>query len=196
MGGVGDDTGWDGWMASLTQWTWVWVDSGSWWWTGRPGVLSMGWQRVRHNWATELNWISKVYKNSSSTFLFSHSQYCSHPHAVAKWPLELQTEHLHTTASKYREQLFLVHLLVLWGNMHRNFLTELLSGPTGQDWTTNLCPSFKCGWTSHWWAWPAFRVGDSLASRGEGLENGSCTINKKILSYMPSIFFYFLLSLL
>ena len=44
-------------MASLTQWTWVWVDSGSWWWTGRPGVLQfMGSQRVRHDWATELNW--------------------------------------------------------------------------------------------------------------------------------------------
>ena len=55
--GEGDDRGWDGWMASLTQWTWVWVNSGSWWWTGRPGVLqSMGLQRVRHNWATELNW--------------------------------------------------------------------------------------------------------------------------------------------
>ena len=44
------------WMASLTQWTWVWVNSGSWWWTGRPGVLqSMGLQRVRHGWVTELN---------------------------------------------------------------------------------------------------------------------------------------------
>ena len=50
-------TGWDGWMASPTQWTWVWVNSGSWWWTGRPGVLqSMGLQRVKHNRATELNW--------------------------------------------------------------------------------------------------------------------------------------------
>ena len=50
--------GWDGWMASLTQWTWVWVNSGSCWWTGRPGMLqSMASQRVRHNWATELNWI-------------------------------------------------------------------------------------------------------------------------------------------
>ena len=54
-GGEGDDKGWDGWMASLTQWTWTWVSSGSWWWTGKPGVLqSMGSQRVRHNWATEL----------------------------------------------------------------------------------------------------------------------------------------------
>ena len=52
----GDDRGWDGWMASPTQWTWVWVDSGSWWWTGRPGVLQfMGSQRAGHDWVTELN---------------------------------------------------------------------------------------------------------------------------------------------
>ena len=50
-------TGWDVWMASPTQWTWVWVDSRSWWWTGRPGVPQfMGSQRVGHDWATELNW--------------------------------------------------------------------------------------------------------------------------------------------
>ena len=56
VGDEGDDRGWDGWMASLTQWTWVWVNSGSWWWTGRPGVLRfMGSQRVGHDWATELN---------------------------------------------------------------------------------------------------------------------------------------------
>ena len=56
-GGEGDDRGWDRWMASPTQWTWVWVDSGSWWWRGRPGVLQfMGSQRVGHEWATELNW--------------------------------------------------------------------------------------------------------------------------------------------
>ena len=55
-----DDKGWDGWMASLTQWTWVWVNSGSSWWTGRPGVLRfMGSQRVRHDWASELNWTVK-----------------------------------------------------------------------------------------------------------------------------------------
>ena len=56
-GGEGDDRGWDGWMAIPTRWTWVWVNSGSWWWTGGPGVLwFMGSQRVRHDWATELNW--------------------------------------------------------------------------------------------------------------------------------------------
>ena len=54
-GGEGDDRGWNGWMASLTWWTWVWVSSGSWWRTGKPGVLqSMGSRRVRHNWVTEL----------------------------------------------------------------------------------------------------------------------------------------------
>ena len=56
-GGEGDDRGWDGWMASPTQWAWVWVYSGIWWWTGRPGMLRlMGSQRVGHNWVTELNW--------------------------------------------------------------------------------------------------------------------------------------------
>ena len=56
-GGEGDGRGWDGWMASLTRWTWVWVNSGSWWWTGKPGVLQfMGSQRVGHDWVTELNW--------------------------------------------------------------------------------------------------------------------------------------------
>ena len=56
-GGKGDDRGWDGWMASPTRWMWVWVNSGSWWWTGRLGMLwFMGSQRVRHNWVTELNW--------------------------------------------------------------------------------------------------------------------------------------------
>ena len=53
-GEEGDDRGWDGWMASRTQWTWVWVNCGSWWWTGRPGMLRFtGSQRVRHHWVTE-----------------------------------------------------------------------------------------------------------------------------------------------
>ena len=56
-GGEGDNSGWAGWMASSTWWTWVWASSGSWWWIRRPGVLqSMGAQRVGHDWATELKW--------------------------------------------------------------------------------------------------------------------------------------------
>ena len=67
-GGEGDDREWDGWMTSLTQWTWVWVDSRSWWWTGRPGMpRSMGSQRVRHDWATDL-------KLSSFFFFFDMRQ--------------------------------------------------------------------------------------------------------------------------
>ena len=59
-------TGWDEWMASPTRWMWVWVNSGRWWWTGRPGVLQfMGSQRVRHDWATELNKISDMFLYNS-----------------------------------------------------------------------------------------------------------------------------------
>ena len=59
----GDDRGW---MASLTWWTWVWASSGGWWWTGRPGVLQCrGSQKVRRNWATELNY--KVYRKASAS---------------------------------------------------------------------------------------------------------------------------------
>ena len=69
-GGDGDNRGWDGWMASLTRWTWVWVNSRSWRWTGRPGVLRfMGSQRVEHNWATELNWTElKVYSHVNAGY--------------------------------------------------------------------------------------------------------------------------------
>ena len=57
-GGEGDNRGWDVWMKSPTRWTWVWVNSRSWRWTGKPGVLqSMVLQRVRNDWVTELNWI-------------------------------------------------------------------------------------------------------------------------------------------
>ena len=60
-GGEGDDRAWNGWMASLTRWAWVCVNFGSWWWTGRPGVLRfMGSQRVGHDWTTELNWSELV----------------------------------------------------------------------------------------------------------------------------------------
>ena len=61
----GDDRGWDGWMSTLTQWTWVWVNSGSWWWTGRPGVLRfMGSQRVGHGWVTELIYKGSIYRGA------------------------------------------------------------------------------------------------------------------------------------
>ena len=71
-GGVGDNRGSDGWMASPTQCTWVWVNFGSWWWTGRPGVLLfMGSQRVGHNWATELNWTELSVKHVTYIIAFN-----------------------------------------------------------------------------------------------------------------------------
>ena len=74
MAGGEGDRGWDGSVASLTQWTWLWVNSGSWWWTGRPGVLRfMGSQRVRHDWATELNRLIILPCNYSPVFFKERS---------------------------------------------------------------------------------------------------------------------------
>ena len=73
-GREGDNRRWDGWMASLTWWTRVWASSGSWWWTGKPGVLqSMGSQRLGHDWATELNWTiyEKQRKTNTNVYLIT-----------------------------------------------------------------------------------------------------------------------------
>ena len=68
-GGEGDDRGWDGWMASLTRWMWVWVSYGSWWWTGKPGMLqSMGSQRVGHDW---VNWLTDLLPHRISPKCYS-----------------------------------------------------------------------------------------------------------------------------
>ena len=68
-GGNGDDRGWGGWMASPTQWTLIWVNSGSWWWTGRPGKLqSMGSQRVGHDWTTELLILAVMFPTHNCLF--------------------------------------------------------------------------------------------------------------------------------
>ena len=72
-GGEGDDRGWDGWISSLTRWAWVWINYGSWCWTGRPGVLGfIGLQRVRHNWATELSWTEYVYYRDWEVQICNH----------------------------------------------------------------------------------------------------------------------------
>ena len=68
-----NDRGKDGWMASLTWWTWVWASSRSWWWTGKPVMLqSMGSQRVGHDWVTELNWLKcwMTHLNMQTQLLF------------------------------------------------------------------------------------------------------------------------------
>ena len=102
-GGEGDNRGWDGWMASPTRWTWVWVSSGSWWWTARPSRLqSMRSQRVGHDWTTKLKYLAisflenKIYTlnkfwspiQSSSYVLptkqFSNTSYASY-HSIQFW---------------------------------------------------------------------------------------------------------------
>ena len=80
--GEGDDRGWDGWMASPIRWTWVWVNSRSWWWTGRPGMWQfMGSQRVGDDWVTELNWTEYICFHLSGrhywTFLSKYLHLCS-----------------------------------------------------------------------------------------------------------------------
>ena len=78
-GGEGGDRGWDGWMASPTQWTWVWVSSGSWWWAGRPGVLqSMELQRVGYDWVTALDWnIGGWFLIFSIFIMYSSVDFCN-----------------------------------------------------------------------------------------------------------------------
>ena len=82
-GGEGDDRGWDGWMASLTGWTWVWVNSWSWWWTGRPVELQfMRSQRVGHNWATDLIWSDLT---DSKNYLICDSISVRYPEKANLW---------------------------------------------------------------------------------------------------------------
>ena len=92
-----DDRGWDGWMASPTQWTWVWVNSGSWWRTGRSAVLQfMGSQRVSHDWATELNWTESLYSvDQSCLTLCDPVDYSTPDFPVFQHLPEFSHAHLH-----------------------------------------------------------------------------------------------------
>ena len=86
----GTTRGWHGWMASLTRWTWVWVNSSSWWWTWRPGMLRfMGSQWVGRDWATELSWIQFLQpqkrKKTKVTFQKTEEWFCSFYEWFIKW---------------------------------------------------------------------------------------------------------------
>ena len=85
-GGEGDDRRWDGWMASLTSWAWIWVNSGCWSRTGRPVVLwLMGLQRVRHDWVTELNWTDDpicVWYEVKVWLHFLSYGFCNYPNTI------------------------------------------------------------------------------------------------------------------
>ena len=105
----GDDRRWDGWMASPTRWTWVWVNSRSWWWTGRPGVLQiMGLQRVRQDWATELNWTDWSSIHPFQSILVYWFLKCWHsllPSPV--WPLPFALIHGPNIPGSYATLLFI-----------------------------------------------------------------------------------------
>ena len=117
-GGEGNDRGWDGWIASRTQWTWVWVNFGSWWWTGRPGVLwFMGSQRVGHNWAAELNWYhvigasedSKMSKTRFTLILSYMNDFCCDSY----WWAELLKQYC--MASEMKGHLaFIDYIEIFW----------------------------------------------------------------------------------
>ena len=103
--GEGDDRGWDGWMASLTRWTWVSVNSGCWRWTGKPGMLRfMGSQRVGHDWASDLIWSDPTLAGNflttilpgkfkfslflfSSVFMFQITIFISYKYPIVPVPL-------------------------------------------------------------------------------------------------------------
>ena len=74
-----DDRGWDGWMASPTRWTWVWVNTGNWWWTGRPGTLRFMSQRVWTDWATELNW-TECFTTGGHRVMWNSTEGAHNPH--------------------------------------------------------------------------------------------------------------------
>ena len=101
-GGGGNDRGWDGWMASLTQWTWVWVNCRSWWWRGGPGVLqSMGSQRIGHDWsdlaaaaAEQLNWTELI-----STMTHALSVYSQLGEYMGKYDSKKQQNRIYTYQS-------------------------------------------------------------------------------------------------
>ena len=160
-GGEGNDRGWDGWMASATQWTWVWVNSGSWLWTARPaGVLqSMGSQRVRHDWVTELNWTDiwsiwldyrsleavafYVYFPSSCWFIYVSTIECllcaSHYQALGIQPATKQKAHalFHALFRDTVNQCLLLILVTIIRSS--NYLDRFLNSEIrGWNWPTKL----------------------------------------------------------
>ena len=121
-GGEGDDRGWDGWMASPTQWTWIWVNSRSWWWTGRPGVLRfMGSQRVRHDWATEPNWTSYFLRFCESHRVL-HSFYFTSQHifVIILFCLSEPESFLFLENKEFQSTQQCAHLLGISGPLKNN----------------------------------------------------------------------------
>ena len=115
-------TEWDSWMASPTGWTWVWVNSGSWWWTGRPGMLRfIGSQRVGYNWVTELNWTDwkSIEKNTCTTKISLKSSKCKelvklkieYWHNDSQWRYGTKG-HLMVFEFRWERDNFLIHIFI------------------------------------------------------------------------------------
>ena len=105
-GGEGDDRGWDGLMASLTWCTWVCMNSRSWWWTGRPGVMwFMGSQRVGHDWATELYWTEIIFFNYGyrkiNSNINNNLNFVINIDQVSSYPINLDILYMLITTSKW-----------------------------------------------------------------------------------------------
>ena len=123
VGGGGDNKGWDGWMASPTWWTWVWVGSMNWRWTGRPGMLqSMGPQRAGHDWVTELNWwYIHTVGNCAATKIITTMRKSS-----VKWPGELARICCQVEKSKVQKSVSCM-LPFRWERRGRKNITCLLT---------------------------------------------------------------------
>ena len=158
----GDDRGWDGWVASPTRWTWVWVNSGIWGWTGKPGMLqSMGLQRVRPDWATELNRLLWVFFILSFPHVFEFAQGTSKD-SILKWKV-------HNVQSGPDTQWWSRHAIdvegeILPSNLYSCFsswylvftcpLSSCRQHPTGVvpaslrtwQWHSGSAQSWKCQW--------------------------------------------------
>ena len=144
-GGKGDNRGFDGWMASLTQWTWGWVNSGSWWWTGRPGVLrSIGSQRVRHDWATELYWTESLITDFLIWVmlpLFSELKDSKPRRPLRPIPFFSRCEKWNPAVDKLKQLVYDRLRLVTWflfGSTKSKLFGSMGSQRVGHDWATEL----------------------------------------------------------
>ena len=149
-------------MASLTQWTWVWVASGSWWWTGRPGVLQfIGSQRVRRDWATELNWVIPFYRGSSQPRDWTQVS-CTASRFFTIW------------ATREPRSKIWVEVVCL-ETLERN-MGESVSETENGKWKSNALLSRKLLlWVTRTWsAWEIW--GGSVENRVQGWENSSWVV--------------------
>ena len=162
-GGEEDNIGWDGHITSLIWWTWIWVNSGSWWWTGRPGVLqSMGLKRVRHDWATKLNWYMAYIYSLYSAFLLEEKTTLEREKRGSKcW--NTISEIVYSEVSLNRKEK---KNCCSWENMKEEwsyrkapndfiFLKEYL-------WKISFCTCIHQKWTIWKWSWDSSLIYSSV----------------------------------